>query len=169
MRKFAIIIVAGLLAACGGEQHEDVKRWMQESTKDLKGRVPPLPEVKPFVTVAYDATNLLSPFDAKKIEPERKARGGGGLQPDMARRREPLEAYSLESIKMVGSLVQGKNIVAVVRADRAVHNVRVGNYIGQNFGLITNINETQISLKELIQDSSGDWVERVSTLQLQEK
>jgi len=169
MRKAGIIVVAVLLAACGGEEHEDLKKWMKDSTKDLKGQVPPLPEVKSFVTVAYDATSLLSPFDLKKIEPEKKPRSGSGLQPDLVRRREPLELYSLESIKMVGSLARGTNVVAVVRVDRAVHHVRVGNYIGQDFGLITNINESQITLKELVQDSGGDWVERVSTLQLQEK
>ncbi len=142
---------------------------MKESTKDLKGRVPPLPEMKPFQTVAYDVGNLVSPFDPKKIEPDKKAVGGGGVRPDFNRRREPLEAYPLESLKMVGSISQRTTTVAVILADKTVHHVRTGNYLGQNFGVITAISEGELSLKELIQDSNGDWEERTSSLQLQEQ
>ena len=170
MKKPAIILMACVLTACGGEQHEDIKTWMRESTKNLKGSVPPLPEVRPFPVVAYEAANLVSPFDPVKIEPAKKAEGvRGGTGPDLDRRREPLEAYPLESLQMVGSIARGSTVLGIVKADRAVHHVRVDNYVGQNFGRITAISETQISLTELVQDSSGDWVERASSLQLQEK
>lgn len=169
MKKLCIVTMAVLLAGCGGEEHEDIKSWMKEATRDLKGRVAPLPEMKPFPTIAYDSGNLVSPFDSKKIEPEKKAASGGGLKPDMNRRREPLEAYPLESLRMVGSISKGTTTVAIVQADRTVHHVRSGNYLGQNFGVITNITEADLTLKELVQDSSGDWVERTSSLQLQER
>lgn len=169
MGKALLIALALALAGCAAEEHEDLKKWMRDSTKDFKGKVPPLPEVKPQPIVAYEAGGLTSPFDGRKIEPEKKASGGGGLQPDLNRRREPLESYPLESLRMVGTLSQGRQTIAIVQADRNVHHVRTGNHMGQNFGVITGITDSALSLKELVQDSSGDWIERTSTLQLQEK
>lgn len=168
MKRTAVVLIAVLLTACGGEDHEDIKSWMREATKDLKGRVPPLPEYRPFEPVAYEAGSLVSPFEPRKIEPEKRGTGGG-LRPDPNRRREPLEAYPLESIRMVGTMAKGKDVIAIVQVDRLVHHVRTGNYMGQNFGVITKISEAEMTLKELVQDSSGDWAERLSTLQLQEK
>ena len=118
---------------------------MNESAKDLMGKVPPLPEIKPFPVVAYDAINLVPPFAPSRIEPDKRATSTGlGPRPDLNRRREPLEAYPLESLKMVGSLLQ-------------------------NFGVITGVTETEITLKELVEDSNGDWSERTSKMLLQEK
>ena len=93
--------------------------------------------------------------------------GGGGIQPDLTRRKEPLEAYPLENLRMVGTLQQNKSNFALVKTpDNNLFRVKVGNYMGQNFGLITEISESTIKLKELVQDSSGDWTERVSTMTL---
>jgi type IV pilus assembly protein PilP len=169
IKPSVIIFAAIALVGCGTEKHADVKQWMDESSKDLKGKVPPLPEIKPFPVVDYDAGELVDPFNPRKIEPERKQKSVGGAQPDMNRRREPLESYPLETLRMVGTLIQGKRTHALVQADKTLHQVRVGNYLGQNFGVVTGISETEVALKELIQDASGDWVERASTLQLQEK
>ncbi|PKO72093.1 MAG: pilus assembly protein PilP [Betaproteobacteria bacterium HGW-Betaproteobacteria-14] len=168
MRRAAILLGCLMLAACGGEDHQDLRQWMKESTKDFKGKIPPLPEIKSFPTVAYEAGDLVEPYNASKIEPERKA-GGGGIKPDLDRRKEPLEAYPLESLKMVGTLTKGKMVHALVQADKNLHQVKIGNYMGQNFGIITDINETEVQLKELVPDSLGDYAERTSTLQLQEK
>lgn len=169
MKRTAAILIACLgLAACGGEEHQDLKQWMKEATKDLKGRVPPLPEIKPFPVIAYDATDLVDPFRPSRIEPEKKA-GTGGIQPDLNRRKEALEAYPLESLKMVGTIRKDKMVHALIQADRNVHQVKIGNYMGQNFGIVANITETEISLRELVPDSLGDYSERTSTLQLQEK
>ena len=88
------------------------------------------------------------------------------MQPDLNRRKEPLESYPLESLKMVGTLQQGKAVYALVKADNTVYRVKSGNYIGQNFGLISNIGDTEIKLKEIVQDTAGDWTERLSSLQL---
>lgn len=168
MRRAAILMGCLMLAACGGEDHQDLRQWMKELTKDFKGKIPPLPEIKSFPTVAYEAGDLVEPYNASKIEPERKA-GGGGIKPDLDRRKEPLEAYPLESLKMVGTLTKGKMVHALVQADKNLHQVKIGNYMGQNFGIITDINETEVQLKELVPDSLGDYTERTSTLQLQEK
>jgi type IV pilus assembly protein PilP len=88
--------------------------------------------------------------------------------PDLDRPKEPLEAFALETIQMVGSLTQARETYGLVKAGPNLYRVRKGNYMGQNFGVITAIDETQISLKELIQEGSGDWTERASSLQLQE-
>jgi type IV pilus assembly protein PilP len=168
MRRIALFLACLGLAACGGEEHQDLRQWMKESTKDFKGKIPPLPEIKSFPAVAYEAGDLLDPYNAAKIEPERKA-GGGALKPDLDRRKEPLEAYPLESLKMVGALIKGKMVYALIQADKNLHQVKIGNYMGQNFGIITDVSETEVKLKELVPDSLGDYMERTSTLQLQEK
>lgn len=91
------------------------------------------------------------------------------MQPDFNRPKEPLEAFSLETLKMVGVLARQGVIHAVVKTpDNAIYHVRKGNYVGQNFGLVTQIDDSQISLREIVQDSAGDWSERASTLNLQE-
>ena len=125
--------------------------------------------VKPYEPVPYKAFDLPDPFSSAKIELVTKVAGsGGGLKPDLNRPKEPLEAFPLESVKVVGMLQQAKQMYALVRADATVYRVKVGNYMGQNFGLVTGITDSQIQLRELVQDASGDWAERVSTLQLQE-
>lgn len=166
-----LMLLAGLLlGACGSEEHQDLKQWMKDATKDMKGRVPPLPEIKPFPIVSYEAVELTDPFSAVKIGPDRKPEGGGGgLKPDLKRFKEPLEAYPLDTLKMVGLIQQGKMLNAIIKADKAVHLVKIGNYMGQNFGMVTQITESEVQLRELIQDSAGDWVERPSSLQLQEQ
>ncbi len=168
MRRAAAVLACLVLAACGGEEHQDLRQWMKEASKDFKGKIPPLPEIKSFPPVAYSAGDLPDPFNAAKIEPEKKP-GGGALKPDFDRRKEPLEAYPLESLKMVGVLMKGKMVHALVLADKNLHQVKIGNYMGQNFGIITDISETEVKLKELVPDSLGDYAERTSTLQLQER
>lgn len=169
MRKIAVLLASFALAACAANSHEDLRQWMSEVSKDVKGKIPPLPEVKPYEPVLYDAANLLDPFKSNKIEPEQKKNGGGGLQPDYDRAKEPLESYPLESLKYVAVLIKNKVGYAIIQADGALFQVKVGNYMGQNFGLITQVSESEVTLRELAQDSTGDWVERESSLLLQEK
>jgi type IV pilus assembly protein PilP len=170
MRVVLVLALALLLAACGGEEFGDLKAELKDKTKDLRGRIDPLPVVKPYEPVPYKAFDQPDPFGPAKIELVTKsaATGGGGLKPDLNRPKEPLEAFPLESLKMVGVWQQPKTTFALVKADTGLYRVKVGNYLGQNFGLVTAINGTQIQLRELIQDAAGDWAERQSTLQLQE-
>jgi type IV pilus assembly protein PilP len=90
------------------------------------------------------------------------------IKPDLDRRREVLEGYPLDQLKMVGTLRQAKSNVALVDVSGQTHMVRVGNYVGQNFGLVTKITETELDLKEIVQDAAGEWVERQAKLELQE-
>ena len=161
-----------ILAGCGDQGRGEIKLWMEESSRDLKGGVPPLPELKPFPIVSYDAGDKLDPFNSIRIEPERKESGGGN-KPDFDRPREQLESYPLESISFVGVVnkTKSKATHAVVQADGIVYQVGKGNYMGQNFGRIVDITNNEIKLKEIVQDPTGqtsDWVERQMTLQLQE-
>ncbi|HEY6239209.1 MAG TPA: pilus assembly protein PilP [Burkholderiales bacterium] len=169
--KLTLVVALGLLlVACGGEEFGDLKAELKDKTKDLRGRIDPLPVVKPYEPVPYTAFDQGDPFSSAKIELVTKSAstGGGGLKPDLNRPKEPLEAFPLESLKMVGVLQQKKANFALIKADAGLYRVKVGNYLGQNFGLITTISESQIQLRELIQDAVGDWTERQSTLQLQE-
>ena len=158
--------VALVLAGCGGESHQDLREWMREQGKGAQGKLEPLPQIRPYEPFAYNAFDLPDPFKPRKIEP---AKGNDRLAPDLARRREPLESYPLESLTMVGTLAKDKNVYALVRTpDKDIYQVRAGNFMGQNFGVVTGITDTEIKLKELVQDSAGDWTERTSTLQLQQ-
>ena len=171
MRKWVASVVPPLglllLTGCAGDPNQELKQWMDDQSKTMKGKVDPLPVVKPYVPFAYNAFDLPDPFKPRKIEP---ARGSSKLAPDLNRRKEPLEAYPIESLKMVGTLQQKDAMYALVRTnDKNVYQVRVGNYMGQNFGVITGISEGEIKLRELVQDSSGDWAERQSRLLLDDQ
>ena len=107
MRKYLIPLFAcAILSACGGEKHSDLRAFVKDSDNMQRGRIPPLPEVKPYSPVEYAAFDLTDPFKPRKIEPPKNAAAGGGIQPDVNRRREPLEAYPLEALKMVGVIKQ---------------------------------------------------------------
>ena len=165
--RLATAFVAALvLAGCGGESHQDLRDWMREQGKGAQGKLEPLPQIRPYEPFAYNAFDLTDPFKPRKIEP---AKGAGGPAPDLARRREPLESFPLESLSMVGTLAKDKSMYALVRTpDKDIYQVRSGNFMGQNFGVVTGISDTEIKLKELVQDSAGDWTERSSSLQLQQ-
>jgi type IV pilus assembly protein PilP len=171
-RSLIAMAVALALAGCGGEEHGDLKQELASLTKDMRGRVDPLPQVRPYEPVPYTAEGQIDPFRPERIE---VAQSGGGraavtskLAPDPNRPKEPLEAFPLESIQMLGTITQNAEVFALVKAGPNLYRVKKGNYMGQNFGVVTGIDEAAISLKELIQDSGGEWVERSSQLQLVE-
>jgi type IV pilus assembly protein PilP len=160
------VLLAATLTACGGGDMEDLQQFMNEAGKDMQGKIEPLPQIKPYQAFSYDAFELPDPFKPRKLT---SSGGGGGLQPDLTRPKEPLEGYSLETLRMVGMIGKKSGLHAVVASpDKVIYHVRAGNYMGQNFGLITKITDTEITLKEIVQDSAGDWAERTSTLTLQE-
>ena len=165
--RVALVVAAALgLSACGGESHQDLRAWMAEQGKGARGKLDPLPQIKPYEPFAYNAFDLPDPFKPRKIEP---TKGASKLAPDLTRRKEPLEAFPLESLTMVGTLEKNKTVYALVRTpERDVYQIRAGNYVGQNYGVVTGIVENEVKLRELVQDGAGDWTERSSTLQLQQ-
>lgn len=166
--RFFLLALVFLLGACANDDLDDVKRFTQTTGEELRGKVEPLPEVKPYEGFTYNAYDIPDPFKPRKLQPA--AGSGTGIQPDLNRRKEPLEAYPLENLKMVGTLRQDKTIYALIKTpDNNLYRIKAGNYLGQNFGMATSITDTEIKLNEIIQDGSGEWSERQSTLQLQEE
>jgi type IV pilus assembly protein PilP len=164
MRAAWMVLGLLLLSACGGEKFQDLQEFMRDAERDAPRKIDALPEVKAYTPFEYAGFDLPDPFRPRKLAPSRA--DGSGLQPDLNRRKEPLEAYPLESLKMVGTLQQGKVVYALIKAENTVYRVRAGNYVGQNFGLITGIGDIDVKLKEIVQDTAGDWTERLSSLQL---
>jgi type IV pilus assembly protein PilP len=159
-----------LLAGCGDGDVQEVRSWMKQVDAQAKVAVPPLTEPKTFIPFAYVRNDALDPFNPNKLLAElaKSATGGNGIKPDMDRRKELLESYPLDTVKMVGTIEKKGVIHAVLQIDRSVYQVVVGQHVGQNYGLITGISESAVSIKEIVQDATGDWVERMSKLELQE-
>lgn len=165
MKRLTLFFMVMGLSACGGSDMEDLRSFVENSGKDAQGKIEPLPEIKAYEPFAYSAYDLPDPFKPRKLS----TGGGGGIQPDFTRPREPLEAFSLETLTMVGMVSRQGVVHAVIRTpDKAIYHVRKGNYMGQNFGLITQITDSEVTLREIVQDSAGDWSDRISTLILQE-
>jgi type IV pilus assembly protein PilP len=163
-----VVISTLVLASCGGGEFSDLKEFVDQSSQGLRGRVDPLPQVKAYEPMSYNAFDLPDPFRPRKVETGKGA--GSGPSPDLNRRKEALEAYPLESLKMVGTLERANQRWALIKTpDTNLYRVRRGNYLGQNFGVIAMITESSIQLKELIQDTTGSWSERTSNLQLLEQ
>ncbi len=166
MKRLVLTMLILGLTGCGGSGMEDLEKFVAEAGRDMQGKIEPLPQVRLYEPFAYNAFDLPDPFKPRKLA---IGGGGGGLQPDLKRPKEPLEAFSLETLKMVGALEKKGVINAVIQTpDKAIYHVHKGNYVGQNFGMITQITASTVLLREIIQDSSGDWTERTSTLTLQE-
>lgn len=166
MRMIYWVLASVLLTGCGGEEFQDLRDFVKNAGADMRGKIPPPPEVKPYEPFVYDnEAGLPDPFKPRK--PDRSASRPGLNQPDMDRPREALEEFPLEGLRMVGYIHQNKVGYAVIRApDGKLHRVRAGNYVGMNFGQIKEVNDTEIVIQETVQDSAGDWSERMSSLQL---
>ena len=169
MKRAYLVAIASLalLTGCGSSSHKDLVDWMAEQGKGVRGHLDPVPQIKPYEPFAYNDFDLPDPFKPRKIEPVKGTDTTSKLAPDLNRRKEPLEAYPLEGLSMVGTLEKGKTRYALVKTpERDIYQVRQGNHMGQNFGVVVGITDTDIKLKELMQDGAGDWSERSSTLNL---
>src|SRR2546428_3549961 len=166
--RMAVRVPAAALGAWGGEEQGPWRREFGELTKDVRGRGEPLPQVRPYEPVPYTAEGQIDPFRPERIDVA--AAGSRAsvskLAPDPNRPKEPLESFPLESIQMLGTITRNKEVFALVKAGPNLYRVQKGNYMGQNFGVVTAIDEGAINLKELVQDSGGEWVERTRALQL---
>lgn len=171
--KRVLISLSGavLLAGCGGDIDE-LRQWMEQQRKEVKPTVAPLLPPKKFLPQPYESAAGVDPFSAQKLSvaiKQEAAQPNSLLTAEISRRKEPLEAFPLDSMAMVGSMTREGKRYALLRVDNLYYNVKAGDYLGQNFGRITKISETDITLREVVQDAAGEWIERTSTLQLQEK
>lgn len=162
-------VIAGLVG-CTAEQ-EELQQWMEQQRREVKPNVEPISPPKKFDPQPYVAAGGVEPFSTQKLTValRRETRQPNSpLMAEINRRKEPLEAYPLDSMTMVGSVMKQGRQYALLKVDNLLYQVKVGDYLGQNFGKITQITETEIALREIVQDAAGEWVERVGSLQLQE-
>lgn len=164
------VLVAGALAGCDADRDE-LRAWMAEARRTTPAVTERIVQPKRFEPFRYAPGEAADPFSLAKLNvglPAEPVRAGGHRGPDGSRRREPLEAYPLDNLKLVGHLRQGPRRIALLQADALVHPVSEGSYVGQNHGRITKVSEAGITIRELVQDAAGDWVERDTALHLQE-
>ena len=170
-RAAATALLAVGLAGCGSD-HAELQAWMEETRRNTPPVRETIAEPKRFEPYRYASAELPDPFAIGRLIkagelPSARA-AGNGVQPDLKRRREPLESYPIDAIRMIGHIRDGQRSVALLLADNLVYQARAGSYVGQNFGVITRVSDSEIRLRELVQDAAGDWVERETTMQLQE-
>jgi type IV pilus assembly protein PilP len=170
----SIFFLVLMIAGCGSSGQEELQAWMNEQRAQTRPKVQPIPEPKIFTPQAYTEEKSTDPFSNQKLTQALK-RGSSQstpnaelVAPELARRKEPLESHPLDNMKMVGSLLKQGRPVALVRVDNLLYQVKPGNYLGQNFGKVTKVAETEVLLREIVQDAAGEWIERKATLQLQE-
>ena len=170
---FAALIF--VLVGCGSSDQDELQKWMTDQRAQTRPNVQPIPEPKKFTPQAYTQEAATDPFSNQKLTQALKrdsaqvSANAGLVAPELARRKEPLENVPLDTVTMVGSLVKQGQPVALVKVDNLLYQVRPGNHLGQNYGRITKVGETELSLREIVQDAGGEWIERTATLQLQER
>lgn len=172
LRAAALVVGFGAaLAGCAGDQDE-LTQWMEQQKREVKPNVEPLSPPKKFIPQPYAALGAVEPFSTQKLTValKQEARQPNSLlAAEINRRKEPLEAYPVDSMTMVGSVLRNGQQFALLRVDNLLYQVKTGDYLGQNYGKITKISETDVSYREIVQDAAGEWIERSSALQLQEK
>ena len=172
--RLGVAAASGLvlvLGACGGDTQE-LQAWMDQQRREVRPNVQPLAAPKKFDPAPYDAGQLVDPFSTQKLNvaiTQEAHQPNSLLASELNRRREPLESFPLDSMSMVGSVGRGGQQFALLKVDNLLYQVKNGDYVGQNYGKITKITETEIALREIVQDAAGEWTERTSSLQLQEK
>jgi type IV pilus assembly protein PilP len=169
------VLMIAILSGCGASSEDELKQWMAEQRSQMRPRVAPISEPKQFKPEAYTQGSLIEPFSKEKLtqalkrEQSQPAVNTALIAPELIRRKEALEAYPLDTMAMVGSLVSEGRPAALIKVDNLLYQVRPGSYLGQNYGRVTKISETEIVLREIVQDSAGEWIERPAALQLQER
>lgn len=162
------------LLGCVSSGEDELRQWMAQERAQTKPHITPLTEPTVFQPQAYAAESGMEPFNPVKLtqalrrDSSQVASNAALIAPEMARRKEPLEAFPLDTMAMVGSLNKVGTPTALLKVDNLLYQVQVGAYLGQNYGRITKITETAIQLREIAQDATGDWIERPASLELQE-
>ena len=174
-RIMVLPLIALVLGGCERSGGDDLQRWMTEQRSQTRSRVAPIPEPKVFKPESYTLADTVEPFSKEKLtqalrrDSSQASANGALVAPELARRKEALEAFPLDSMALVGSMVRAGHPVALVKVNNLLYQVRQGDYLGQNYGRVTKINETEVALREIVQDAVGEWIERTASLQLQER
>lgn len=168
-----LLIVAGLMAACSLSPEDELHDWMTQQRNTVKPTIKPVAAPTKFIPQEFTSASEVSPFSTEKLvnvlmNQMAMAANSGLLAGERNRRKEPLEVMPLDTMSMVGVLDKKGQKVALVRAENMLYQVKVGNYLGQNFGRITRITESEVTVREIVQDAAGEWVERPASLQLLE-
>ena len=169
-----LVCCSFIIVGCGPSGEDELRVWMAEQRANTKPSVQPLTEPKKFIPEPYAQEGTVEPFNqikltqALKRESNQVASNAALIAPETARRKEPLEAFPLDSMAMVGSLNKSGTPTALIKVDNLVYQVKVGSYLGQNYGKVIRITESSIQLREVAQDATGDWIERSASLDLQE-
>ena len=174
---FIVFGLMGLsqLVGCTGASQDELRQWMVDERNQTRPKVKPIPEPKQFKPEAYTNAAEVEPFSNQKLtqalkrDSSQAASNAGLVAPELLRRKEPLEAFPIDSMALVGSIIKAGQPIALVRVDSLLYQVKPGNYLGTSFGRVVKITETQVVLREIVQDAVGEWIERVATLQLQER
>lgn len=169
-RRGTVLLLAAMLSGCGSPDMTDLQAYIAETKNKQKGTIAPLPELKPATPFAFTTENFRDPFGSEEHEKQQDSSGDGGLHPDLNRPKEELESYALDSLHMVGMVVQGKVLWGLIKApDGTIHRIKSGNYLGKNFGKVVSVATDQIDLIEIIPEGSNAWRERSSSIALVEK
>lgn len=174
-RQLAMLAASLMLVGCFASGEDELRQWMTEQKSQIRPKVAPISEPKQFRPESYTQLTAVEPFSNQKLaqalksESTQSTLSGALIAPELARRKEALEAFPLDAMAMVGSLVKAAQPAALVKVDNLLYQVRLGSHLGQNYGRVTKITETQVTLREIAQDAVGEWIERTATLQLQER
>lgn len=167
LRSGLLLAAVVLVSGCASEDHQDLREWMTEQAKAMKGKIDPLPVVKPFDKVPYSGESLTPPFSpAKVVTTEAVA---DKTAPDRSRTPQPLENFPVESLRVMGVILDGRDgkgpyaLIQTPSPNKPKH-VRIGEYMGQNFGKVTEINRDCVIIMESVKDPSGVWVDRRQAL-----
>lgn len=169
--SFAMLVLVG----CGSSSEDELRSWMHEQKAQTRPKIAPIPEPKLFKPESYAQVSSVEPFSREKLtqalkgESTQATSNAALVAPELIRRKEALESFPLDAMSLVGSLNRAGQPVALVKVDNLLYQVRPGNYLGQNYGRVTNIAETEVTLREIVQDAVGEWIERPAKLQLQER
>jgi type IV pilus assembly protein PilP len=171
----SISILVAPLMGCGGSGDDELQQWMATQRSQTRPKVAPISEPKQFKPENYSLVSAVEPFNKDKLtqalrrESANASSNAGLVAPELIRRKEALESFPLDAMSLVGSLTKAGQPVALVKVDNLLYQVRPGNYLGQNYGRVTKISETEVTLREIVQDAVGEWIERPATLLLQER
>ena len=152
MKKLYLLITLPLLlAGCGNSNELEIQQWMEKTKQETMQAIPKLKQAKDFVPFNYDKKDQIDPFNSVKLQSalaKMNPGSGHGIKPNLDRRREALELYPLDTLKMVGTITQGGNQYALIQYDgKGVMQVKAGNYVGLNYGLVTKVNEDSVEIK----------------------